>query len=407
MVLASEGSRASFLLVCLRMVQEVANRLAPRFLLEMGRIVLLAPQDPGTRLVGVALLEADGSLTELSASSSGPQRWVALIVELARSFVVDLWPWRVPAEAGVGDVEDDIQLAREIAADFLALPVPAHMPGSIQLVVADEPELHLHPAAQEDVAKWAVDMSIAMDLLVATHAPAFLRLSPTEAAIVRVARTTSSGTQATRLDGGFLQNLDALAADIGLGRDRLLQLVRGLVVVEGKADAAVLRAVAGRVLSEHRLELLPIGGHSKSRSFADGDLAIAVGLPVAAMFDDTTPEALAQLATDPTAKVADEVRSLSRLLSLTSRGLSCVPLFFDMPDVIGALPEGDCPTAVPPVPGLECPPRGVEGSRLGFVQGVRAPVVGTEVDRRLQHHPAAPWSTFGRPMKSRKRCTVR
>jgi predicted ATPase len=314
-----------------------ANRIAPHFVAEAGRIVLLPPQNEATEATAVALVTAEGRVVELDHLSSGIQRWVVLLVDFAAGLARDLWVSGTNRDSGSSSQGSYFDDARHLASSLLDQDRNAL--SGINVVIADEPELHLHPSAQESVAEWCLETSRIGPVLVATHAPAFLRFSPAEARITRVSRDVEGITRAQPLDGDFLQHLDALAADLGLGRESILQLLRGLVVVEGEADAVVLRRFAGRILDRYRLGLVPIGGHSKARSFADGNLALAIGLPIAVMFDETTSEALESFSADSSAKVSDETKSLARILSMRAKGLQCHPLFFEEPDIIAAIPE--------------------------------------------------------------------
>lgn len=332
----SDGMRRRTL-ACLYLVETIANKLSPDFIAEAGRIALLPPQHPGTEIVGVGLLESDGSFTGINQLASGIARWVVLLVDFAESLARERWRAATSAKVGFEDVSDEMEFAKALARRAAGSPVSQL--ASIQLLLADEPELHLHPAAQEDIARWAVNISKTSTVLVATHAPAFLRLSPVEASLVRVSRGLAGSTVTSQLDGDFLQRIEALADDIGLGQDRILQLLRGLVVVEGEADGAVIRKFARSVINRYRLAVVPIGGHSRAKSLAEGDLALAIGLPIAVMFDETTAKDVARLQADRRAKVPDEVKSLGRVLSLRDKGLRCQPIYFDAPDIIAAIPE--------------------------------------------------------------------
>jgi hypothetical protein len=324
-------------LACLYLVETIANELAPDFIAEAGRITLLPPQHPGTNVVGLGVVGDDGSFTGVHQLASGIARWVVLLVDFSASLAREQWVSADTLRYRPDDFDDEVKFARSLANRVAQ--APRRQLASLQLLLADEPELHLHPAAQEDIARWAVSLSKTSAVLVATHSPAFLRLSPIEASLVRVSRNPSRSTVTSPLDGGFLQRIEALADDIGLGQDRILQLLRGLLVVEGEADAAVVRTFARSIVNRYRLAVVPIGGHSRAKSLAEGDLALAIGLPIAVMFDETSAADLVRLQEDRKAKVPAEVKSLGRVLSLREKGLHCRPIFFEAPDIIAGLPE--------------------------------------------------------------------
>ena len=333
-----DESRVALTLAGMHVVAGLANAIAPEFIGRAGRITLLPPQDQGTHEVAVGILDDFGTLVPVDNLSSGIQRWVVLLVDFASSLAADLW--RSSTSLTTVDQEENLRpfaLARELAARALTQD---HGSGtSIQLLVADEPELHLHPSAQQEVVEWFLEMSRRYNLIVATHAPAFLQLTPAESTLTLVTRDHEGATVASPLDGAFLQDLDALAEEIGLGRERLIQLLRGLVVVEGKADKIVLERFAQPILARYRLAIVSIRGHGKAKGFAEGDLAVALGIPIAVMFDDTTAAQLEALTLDESTKVPDEVRSLAHMLKLRDRGLRCDPIHFGEPDVIAAIPE--------------------------------------------------------------------
>lgn len=323
----------------LLLVESLANEFAPGFVAEEGRIVLLPPKHTKADEIGVGLLDVHSGFTDIQRLPSGIGRWVALLVEFAVGLARSKWNhlFHMGGPDLVFEMSSiPLASAQSLAESVRRIPVPSH---SLQLLLADEPELHLHPSAQEEVVQWMLRMSGSVSAVVATHAPAFLRLSPSEARLVRVSRVGGRGTQATTLDGDFLQSLDTLAMDLGLGREGILQLTRGFVVVEGLADEAVFSRFAQSVIHRYRLCLLPIGGHSRSRGFVEGDLAAAIGLPIAAIFDDVTADELARYLGGDTKGSSDEVKSAARLLELRERGLNCEIVPFDAPDVIEAIPE--------------------------------------------------------------------
>jgi energy-coupling factor transporter ATP-binding protein EcfA2 len=334
---AQDNARRVGALAALLVVEDIANQLAPTFVAEQGRIVLLPPADPEARWVGVVLVGLDGGATDLEVLPSGIKRWVVLLIELAKSLSRD--KWRQVDRSDFADrrsfEQDILGSAAALAREVADLQVTSK---SMRLLLADEPELHLHPAAQEEIVHWFIRMSVETATLVATHAPAFLQMSPGEGRLVRVSRARGIGTSTTALDGDFLQSLDAVGSDLGLGRERLLQLVRAFVVVEGEADRFVLRRFAQAMLDRNRLCVVPIDGHLRSHAMVNSGFAAAIGLPIAILFDEVSAADLDRfLAGD--ANVADEVKSAAKILRLRERGLNCEVIPFDVHDVIEAIPE--------------------------------------------------------------------
>jgi len=317
-------------------VEALANELAPRFIASEGRIIILPPQDAATEVVAVGLLDDACDYTTIAKLPSGLARWVGLLTEYALE--------EVNARLSVATLRSDssrpsatrFELAHQLKDLLLARKSWA---GSGSLLLADEPELHLHPSAQEEVVEWCLASSRRTSMIVATHSPPFLRLAAGEGRLVRVVRDPIAGTRTDTLGGSFLEGLDEIASDLGLGRDRLLQLLRGIVVVEGVADQLVLKTLGSDILDRYRLVVIPISGHKGTKAIVEGEFALALGVPMAVIFDNVTQEALNGIRENPDLKVSDEVRNAGRLLSMRQRGLSCTIIPYDDPDIIAALPE--------------------------------------------------------------------
>jgi hypothetical protein len=105
-----------------------------------------------------------------------------------------------------------LELAHHLKTYLLADRVSGHGPA---LLIADEPELHLHPSAQEEIVRWCLKISERWTVVVATHAAPFLRLSPSEGKLIRVVRTPSLGTRTDVLEASFLATLDEIGQELG------------------------------------------------------------------------------------------------------------------------------------------------------------------------------------------------
>jgi ABC-type transport system involved in cytochrome c biogenesis ATPase subunit len=135
----------------------------------------------------------------------------------------------------------------------------------IALLLVEEPETGLHPAAQREVAHalrgWATH---GLQMLVVTHSPAILNAAPPSG--IRVAR---------REPEGALQVVQPV--DLGEVRDALgvtpadILLARRFVIVEGDSDRAILDAWARRLgmdLRASAVQLVPSGGYSGAERVA-------------------------------------------------------------------------------------------------------------------------------------------
>ena len=93
--------------------------------------------------------------------------------------------------------------------------------------VFDEPERHLHPAAQREAASFIASIvAEGANVIVATHAPVFLNEPIPYARYVRLSRT-GGRTSAVPLDTGRLNAIEEHLAELGLTRADLIQLTRG------------------------------------------------------------------------------------------------------------------------------------------------------------------------------------
>lgn len=308
-----------------------ANELAPSFVRVEGRIVLLPPRYESAGHVGIVLLSADGRMRSLDQLPSGIARWVGLVIDLATHEVLT----GLSSRSGEGE-----------ATSGRASLEPV-------LFLADEPELHLHPSAQEEVVRWMIDWSATRTSIVATHAAPFLRLAPSEGQVVRVLEHPTEGVKALPLRGALLGELDEMSAELGLGRDWVLQLVRGVLFVEGLVDQAVLSLLAQDLLTRSRLLVVPLHGHSQTKALAQAELMLALGLPVAVLFDCITADDLDKLSNNPESKVSHEAQSAQRLLALRDRGLDCTVIPYDDGDICGAIPEETVKARYPKFPGWE------------------------------------------------------
>ena len=83
------------------------------------------------------------------------------------------------------------------------------------LYVIDEPERHLHPTAQADVAEWVAQLGAQQgaDVIVASHASSFLNLPSALVEYILVYRDEERITRATTVTGDVIGLLDSIAED--------------------------------------------------------------------------------------------------------------------------------------------------------------------------------------------------
>jgi len=241
-----------------------------------------------------------------------------------------------------------VAAALRLAVDDLGSPDGRAIAATPRIVLVDEPEQHLHPAAQHAVASWCLQQSRENHtLLVATHSPAFLALPPEAATLCQVSR---------RGHRTFVQPLppvhgqDAvprarrLGFELGLGRDALAQLTRAVVVVEGEWDRRMLHTFFADEFAEQRALVVPLQGSEELGGMADVAVIPALGVPVIALLDDIRAASAADFNTIPPPLNKAE-RALRDLCAAVGPGFSFVR--YEDPDVICGLPEAAVRRAFP------------------------------------------------------------
>lgn len=131
---------------------------------------------------------------------------------------------------------------------------------SLALLLVEEPETGLHPAAQRDVAEVLRDWpTFGLQMIVVTHSPTFVNASPISG--LRLARRDErNGSANVVLPVGLSEIRDALGvqpADI--------LLARTFLVVEGESDRGILVMWARQLgidLEASGVQVVPSGGYS-------------------------------------------------------------------------------------------------------------------------------------------------
>jgi AAA domain, putative AbiEii toxin, Type IV TA system len=311
---------------------DASNRLAPSFVTERGPIdIRLAPaaewldSDAPRTMVGRA--RANGEFIGFPMLGAGTRRWVGESVR---------------------------QACQEITSDDSAGEATT-IQGVIYLI--DEPEMHLHPLAQRDVLDW-IEQRVAEghSAVVATHSPVFLNPSLSSAKLHALVRQDADLCQfdlsADTIDD--LAAVDGLGTALGLDRVMALQVMRGVLVVEGLHDELIIKKFWAADLAHARIRLLALRGTRNASRLIESDLLGSLGVPLCVMFDDVRDDVLESLLGGTEADVETlnpeeaKVRSLLQALrhqQEAGHDVSFVP--FPLPDVIAALPMAAIQRAFP------------------------------------------------------------
>lgn len=212
--------------------------------------------------------------------------------------------------------------------------------------VFDEPEAHLHPAAQRQAAS-AIDRlrTRGQNVVIASHSPHFLDLPGWS--LVHVQRG-DEGTRVDRLPAESGVARSALASQLGVNRGELLAGINGVLIVEGTHDQLMLQRLYGEQLQAAGLAVLRMFGTSNLLATAELDfLDRYLDVPVIVLLDYTRVDRVdrGRPATDEEKKLLDLKITCRR----RNRRFHMVGL--DRPDVVAYLSESGVREVAPTFPG--------------------------------------------------------
>lgn len=318
-----------------RELQTATNRLLPPFIKAEGqlRLEVLPPERWTTGRTVVAGFGQGRSFRRAETSGSGTRRWIALCLELATASLQH----RGFLDDSQGTIEYSPRLRGLWSKGFQEHDLgPSKRPQPILLF--DEPELHLHPLAQREAGGWLSQRLLMNDvhsIVAATHSPTLLGAT-TSATRVLALRREPDQTTIAEITGDILSELDALATAAGLGREAWLFVTRGVLVVEGQHDRAVLQHFFGTKLGSLRCRTLVLDGTKNSSRLLDSEFLGESGLPLFVLFDNVRLESVKDgMERDV---MSDEERQVEKLLRRSDKhDLTFLP--YHEPDILCALPR--------------------------------------------------------------------
>ncbi len=218
------------------------------------------------------------------------------------------WPHQPDESAPAGDDRLDDALADlDVLADPEADPEPLLDPGGdwrapdrltrpLRVLLADEPERHLHPRLQRRAARWLAELVAATEspCVVASHSPAFLSLAP-GGQMVHISRRDGA-TSAEPFDATVVEQLSDVAAALGFERGELLAGVSCFLLVEGEHEVAVLEEIFGMELRASKVVLVPLRGSPPKGLLEVDALWRFTTAAVAVALDNIRSDALARAA---------------------------------------------------------------------------------------------------------------
>lgn len=251
----------------------------------------------------------------VDAAGHGAARWIAAAVQIALHLMEE---------------HPKLSTLRDLG--------PRAFSGHVLLV--DEPEAHLHPAAVASMVRWChrmVDHGFA--IVAASHHEEFLREAGDGVTLVHITRNPDLvNTSARTLPTSTTARLQDLANDIGMHPASILSLHRAVLFVEGPLDEAVLSEYGSLELEAAGVKIIPIHGTKNLEGLIDSELVSALGIKMGILTDATDTLTMAERSGR---KRSSEERKVLKVIQLAEqKGLPPVKAF--------GVPEADLLFALPP-----------------------------------------------------------
>jgi hypothetical protein len=341
------------ILAVARVLAEEANRVAPQFVKDQGtvgiEVVPVAVWSPDRPRVRATFTAHDGERRDLKVIGAGTARWAAAAVRLAgrrleagRRVVTD--------ESGnetrnPETIQEIVTVARQAPLTQTSLRIEPSDASAVY--IADEPEMHLHPAAIASVRDWLTELAqTAATVLVASHSP--ILLNGDSQLVNRVlGRAAEEGTQLQTLSGAWADDLARVKGELGLTAGDLLLMTRLAVFVEGPHDVIVLDTWFGEELRSAGIRIFPVHGADQLPQLVESEIVAALGIRIATLTDQTdVPRARSGR------PATRGERAVTRLLREAGRsGVQVKAVGCSQPDILYYLDEEVCRRAAPKFPG--------------------------------------------------------
>jgi energy-coupling factor transporter ATP-binding protein EcfA2 len=290
-------------------VADAATSAAPVSIFDLGLVRL----PNGERAAG--LEQAHAALTPLAQA----------YLEKIGGFLAGSWP-------------------REETPVRMQVPAPGQHATRAPLFVIDEPERHLHPRVQRELARWLRDLVRRQNTqaVVVTHAVAFHQQADR---IIYVSREgqTRTDARARPVAGHEITLLTPPASELGLNRGELLTGISVFLFVEGPSDRYVLEALFREQLHRIGVAVIPLHGVRQLRQILDATVLLRYSAAkVALLIDDLDEHGIRAILDDQQQRAlairSDKIeeRELAKLLdeaieqrrSPTVLGLPARDIFF-------------------------------------------------------------------------------
>ena len=331
---------------CCVLLANRANELLPDFFQEHGEIVVLPPpirewttaSQPHIRIY----LDQDGSRIPLESVGSGIRRWLIAVVDWAYQDLLSANLEEISRFSGGNTpIHERVELVGKLSE---CTPTTDVQTG---FLIVDEPELHLDPRAQLQVAKWLKAVSEeGKSIVLASHSPAFLTYQSHEATLTAV-MSVAGMTTIQDMSTGLLEWCQEYGELVGLTHADTIMLCAGFIVVEGLHDSKVLRHFFSNQLAAARVELLHLHGtHQGEEALINTEFFAGLGKPVGILLDNIRHNRDQILR--PDGRLTSEEKALKRMrMALEHQGVKVAAGGHEYPDVMCALPEDAVRRAFP------------------------------------------------------------
>lgn len=275
-------------------IESLANQFLPGFL--NGRLTVELTRadwwDQGYSRVGVKFFEngRDECAGYLSEEGSGVTRWAAMALRLAMQVLKDQLTGST-----------DSILSQRLLDGYV--------------IMLDEPEAHLHPAAVRDVVEWCNAASdLGACIFVATHHEEFLSNLRPDAALIHITKPDRpTESRLRQLDLRTVPDLKQLAEDVGISAGVAFGLYNAILYVEGPLDVAVLDEFAGRRLEAVGVVLVPIHGTRNLEGLVTSEVIQHLGCKQGVLLDATDVSTIKER---PNKKLSTEEKKVLKVLEI-------------------------------------------------------------------------------------------
>ena len=202
--------------------------------------------------------------------------------------------WGAIDASGVEIQPDSLSAAQQRWALFslqLADTIETRAGDAPIIVLIDEPERALHRRAERQLAAGLASIAVTHDLrlIVASHSPAFLAHRP--ASLQHVHRSAAGTTVVEPVPDQFFER----AGELGLDATDLLQLCRGILLVEGQHELVILDELIGDELRELGVEMLCMRGATALKTWDAQLIQRYTDVPFVVLVDNDQADRLSDI----------------------------------------------------------------------------------------------------------------